>query len=89
MSTIVYIRAYSVPFGLFHFIFFFSNYKRKFIEKVTDVVEVSQLGCLGSGNTFQRQQKGPGNLGERRAEVTGQGREGGRGGRKGKARACS
>ena len=46
-----------------------SKYKRKFISKVTEVVEVSQLGCVGSGDKLQRQEKGPGNLGERKAKV--------------------
>ena len=35
-----------------------------------EVVEVSQLGCLGSRNQLQKQKKGPWNLGERKAKVT-------------------
>ena len=34
-----------------------SNSMRKFIWKVTEVEEVSKLGCVGSGNKTQRQKK--------------------------------
>lgn len=37
---------------------FFSNYKRKFIYKVTEITELSQLACIGSVNKLQRQKKG-------------------------------
>ena len=37
---------------------FFSNYKRKFIQKVTEVIEMNQLGCVGSRNKLQKQKKG-------------------------------
>lgn len=34
------------------------------------LVEVSQLGCRGSGNRLQKQKLGPWGLGERKAKVT-------------------
>ena len=47
----------------------FSYYKRKFISKVTKVIEVSQLGCIRLGTKLQKQKKGHWNLGERKAKV--------------------
>ena len=44
------------------FIYFFYKYK------ATEVEEVSQLGCMGSGNKLQKQKKGPGSSGESKAE---------------------
>ena len=34
---------------------------------------MSKLGCIGSGNKFQKQKKGPWSLGDRKAKVSGQG----------------
>ena len=64
------------------------KYKQKFIEKVTEVEEVSQLGCVGSGNKLQWQQRGPPSLGERKAMEMhlGEGEEGS--GRPALQRAC-
>lgn len=49
---------------------FFSNYKRKFNWKDTEVVEVSQLGFW---NKLKKQKKVPWNLGERKTKETGRG----------------
>ena len=51
---------------------FFSKYKQKFIYKVTEI-EVSQLGCVGSGEKLQRQKKGRWSLGERKDRPKGEG----------------
>ena len=37
-----------------------------FRKKVTEAEEVSQLGCVDSGNEGQSQKKGPWTLGERK-----------------------
>ena len=52
-----------LPFCYFFF------YKQKFIQKVTEVETVSQLGCVGSGNKLQRQKKGRWSLEKERAKV--------------------
>ena len=44
--------------------------------KVTEVVQVSQLCCVGSGNKLQKQKKGPWSLGKARIMCLG-GRRGG------------
>lgn len=62
---------------------FFSNYKRKLVDKVTEVVERSQLGCIGSGTKLLRQKKGCWSLGERKAKGKHLGESGG--GQKGPA----
>ena len=55
------------------FIYFFYKYK------ATEVEEVSQLGCMGSGNKIQKQKKGPWSLGENKAKVRHPGRKKGKG----------
>lgn len=55
--------------------FFFSNYKTKFIRKVTEVVEMSKMVCVGSGNRLKKQKLNPWSLGKR-GEVTQEEEEG-------------
>ena len=55
-------------------LFFFQIIRKSSLRKL-EVVGVSQLGCVGSGNKLQRQKKSPWSLGGRRV--------------KGKARMCS
>ena len=42
-----------------------------FLKEVTEVVEVSQLGYVGSGNKLQKQKKGPWSSGQRKGNVPG------------------
>ena len=42
---------------------------KKFISKVPEVVEVSQLDYIGSGNKLQWQKTGPLRLGEEKAKA--------------------
>lgn len=48
------------------FVFFFFQIMRKFIQKFTERVEMSQLGCAASGNELQRQSTA---FGEGKAKV--------------------
>lgn len=52
------------------FLFLFSNCKRELIWKVTEAVQVSQLGCVGSEKKLQRRKKVPGSLGDRKSKAT-------------------